>query len=272
MSSGQMTVFPPEGSPVNLAAPTGRGITQYGADGISLYTSYNNVGRCEIDKLDIRTGQAAKWLEMPGITHVVSFAVARDERRVIISGRFQGEGAVTCGVFEVQKARGEIPRALIRESDATCDGTPWFDISLSTDGKRAVAWEGRRLIVDLIDLDSGAHKSIGRGELASWSPDGKWIAMLDVTSKKDHVLLLDATDFSRRKDLGPTDGLTLAWSPDSRYLLLWDLGVRCLITGFGYWGSLEVVDVQSGDRSVIDSSRCKVNNSTGGWVSNAAWR
>jgi Tol biopolymer transport system component len=269
-----MTVFPPENPPVNLAVPTGRGITQYSRDGTSLYASYNNVdtGRWEIEKVDIRTGHTAKWLEMPGFTRVFSFAVARDESRVIVSGQFQGDGVLTCGVFEIQRAGGDIPRVLIRETDATCDGTSWFDISLSTDGKRAVAWEGRRLVVDLIDLDSGALRSIGRGAFASWSPDGKWIAMLDAAPKHDHVLLLEADDPSRRRDLGTTDGFTIAWSPDSRYLLLWNMGVRCLITGFGYWGSLEVVDVQSGERSVIDSSRCKVNNSTGGWVSNAVWR
>jgi Tol biopolymer transport system component len=275
LNNGQLTVFPWAGSVVSMPVRAGLGVSRYSRDGTSLYTSYTSAdsNRSEIQKIDIRTGRAARWLGIPGFTSVVSFALTQDESRVVISGRYRDATELVCGVYEVQPGNGKIPRLLLRESGSTCDiNRSWFNISLSPDGKLAVAWEGRRLVVDLIDLDSGTSKSIGHGAIDSWSPDGKWIAVLDTSPRREHVLLLDASNPSKSRDLGPTDGETLAWSPDSRSLLLWNVELRCLPVGFGYWGSLEVADIQSGERTVIQSSRCKVNNSTGGWVSNSAWK
>lgn len=276
LNNGQLTIFPWSGSAFSMPVPVGRGVSRYSRDGTSLYTSYTSAesDRSEIQKIDIRTGRVARWMGIQGFTSVVSFAVTQDEDRVVISGRYRDATELVCGVYEFQPAKTKTPRLLMRESGSTCDiNQSWFNISLSPDDKLAVAWEGRRLIVDLIDLNSGVFKSIWHGsENDSWSPDGKWIAILDTSSKRDHLLLLDSNSPSRSKDLGPTDGPTLAWSPDSRYVLLWDVETRCLPTGFGYWGSLQVVDIQNGHRTVIESSRCKVNNSTGGWVNNSAWR
>ena len=277
LNNGQLTVFPwVGGSPVATGVSVaGLGNTRYSRDGRSLYTSYTyaDSSRSEIQKVDIRTGHAARWLGIPGFTAVVSFEVTQDEGRVVVSGRYQDTAELVYGVFEILPGKNKTPRLLLREREPLIDLThSWGNISLSPNSTRAVAWEGRRMSVDLIDLDSGTSKSIGHGAIDSWSPDGKWIAYLDARPRRQHVLLLDASDPTRSRDLGATDGPTLAWSPDSRYLLLWNVELRCLPVGFGYWGSSEVADIQSGKRTVIQSSRCQVNNSTGGWVSDRAWK
>lgn len=270
--NGELTVFSSMGLPVRLPVLTGSGVTQYSRDGRSLYASYTSAesDRSEIRKVDLRTNRVSKVLRIPGFTAVVSFAISHDESRIIVSGRYRGATAFVCGIFEVRPGKIEMPRRFFHEDGRICDVTRlWRDVSLSPDDKRAVAWEPGPAVVRLIDLDSGVVQSIGRGARVSWSPDGKWIAVLDGSSDTYHVVLLKPSEPPEKKDLGSTDGLTLAWSPDSRYLLLWGVEARCLATGFGYWGSLDIADVQSGQRAMIASSRCQVNNSTGGWVSNS---
>jgi WD40 repeat protein len=114
--------------------------------------------------------------------------------------------------------------------------------------------------IQLIDLERGTVTSPGWGWRAAWSPDGKWIAVLDL---KYGITIMDAEEPSRKRHFGGTDVPELNWSPDSRYLLLSD---SCLIA-LGYFGTLEALDVESGKKEKIRSSHCAVNLMTSGWVS-----
>jgi hypothetical protein len=115
----------------------------------------------------------------------------------------------------------------------------------------------------LIDLARGATKSLGDLGRATWSPDGKWIAAIEW--KRKRLILLDANDFSHRRDLGST--VSAAWSPDSRYLLTWKW--HFLKCGIGIDveppASLEVLEVASGKRSLIRSSQCQLIAGPIGW-------
>jgi len=100
---------------------------------------------------------------------------------------------------------------------------------------------------------------------ATWSPDGKWIAAIEWNRKR--LILLDGNDPSHRRDVGST--LEAAWSPDSRYLLVWTLHfLRC---GIGIDveppASFEVLEVATGKRSLIRSSQCQLIQGPIGWVS-----
>jgi WD40 repeat protein len=138
------------------------------------------------------------------------------------------------------------------------DGQPWQDFSLSLDGERAVGIHDRRL--QLIDLVHGTTRPLG-DELfiAAWSPDGKWLACVE-NGENGRTILMDAATLSPQRVLGNSE---LDWSPDSHYLLGMKRSDGCIFTEAG---TLEAIDIQSGKRTTIRSSRCQVDTATTGWV------
>jgi len=135
----------------------------------------------------------------------------------------------------------------------------WSGIRVSPDGSRALAV--RHQHVELIDLASGSAMPLGDDLTeASWSPDGKWIAANE--TKGEQTVLLDAQTLMRRKRLNQT---WLEWSPDSRYLLARVRSMKCGL--FSEIGTLEMVDVQTGRGTGVNSSSCLVDRVTTGWVS-----
>ena len=136
--------------------------------------------------------------------------------------------------------------------------------SISPDGKKVLSTNGERL--HLVDLDAGDAHSLGTGR-ARWSPDGRWIA----ASSRGQIILIDSGDLSVRKSLG-TSGVngSLTWSPDSRYILFVEKERRCFSRGDAE--SLAIVDVETGTRSVVGSSRCSVTSSAVGWIDTAVLR
>jgi Tol biopolymer transport system component len=103
---------------------------------------------------------------------------------------------------------------------------------------------------------------------ARWSPDGRWIALVlegrtIVDSKR--IVLVDANEPSNQKGLGQYGGGYVSWSPDSKYLLLYKKQPVCIFNKS--LTSLEVLDVTTGTRRVIPSSRCKISDFDWiGWV------
>ena len=138
------------------------------------------------------------------------------------------------------------------------DGQPWRDLSLSPDGERAVATHNRQL--RLIDVVRGTAKPlVDEVFIAAWSPDGKWLAYVE-NRENGRTILMDAATLSPQHVLGNSE---LDWSPDSHYLLGMKRSDRC---GFQEAGTLEAIDVPSGKRTTIESSKCQVDRATTGWV------
>jgi hypothetical protein len=104
--------------------------------------------------------------------------------------------------------------------------------------------------------------------MGAWSPDGKWIAARE-SGRYDKLFLLDALDFSRRRALGGAIVAEPTWSTDSRYLLLWkDYLFRCgIYPDLEPPATLETLDVQTGKRSAIRTSQCKITGGPTGWIS-----
>ena len=131
---------------------------------------------------------------------------------------------------------------------------------ISPDGKRLLNYKGNRL--NLLDLETGAMHSLENGlEEGNWSPDGRWIA----ASGSGRNVRIDAMNISQRRNLGRQSGFAnqLEWAPDSKHLLLlksapWACG--------GQFESLEILDVESGKRSMIKSSHCAVSYPYIGWI------
>jgi hypothetical protein len=99
-----------------------------------------------------------------------------------------------------------------------------------------------------------------------WSPDGKWIAILEGRSPR--IFLIDPRNPSQRRSLGRTGSIRPEWSPDSRYLLLWKHSLfRC-----GFFidvdgpATLEFLDIETGNRSEIRSSLCQLEMGSAGWL------
>lgn len=258
-----LIVFPFNAARVTIALPVAIGRLAYGPDGISLYTGadFTDPNRAGLFRVDIKSGQVSAIPGSSGFQGADSLAVsARKDKIVISGGNWQRRHLVACGIFELSIPSGDV-RTVNPLETTGCDYlSTWHDISLSPNAEQAVA--DRKGRVELIDLRRGTITPIGPGQKAAWSPDGKWIAMLDNT-RNYGISLMDASDFSKRRHLGNTDDQELVWSPDSRYLLLWKSELLC----GGYFGTFEILDVNTGGRAAIQSSRCAVNLMTAGWVS-----
>jgi WD40 repeat protein len=181
-------------------------------------------------------------------------AISKRQDRVILSGRHVARRSPACGIFEVDLRSG-LARTIVENS--TCEySLSWVRLSLSSDMKRLVAFRKPRL--ELIDMEQGTVQSLGEQYIAgAWSPDGKWLAVLEGGSE-NRTVLLDAATLAKRRVFGTSN---LQWSPDSRFLL----GVRSEHCA-PKWASLMAIDVQSGKETPFEASRCRINLNTTGWV------
>jgi hypothetical protein len=188
-----------------------------------------------------------------------SLDVANRGDSLLVSGVLKGGAVGHCGIFEL-RVPGLASRQVVDAGDCSSYRfeDAWTSLSLSPDGRQAVAVRRNRL--DLIDVGRGTTRILGEGfEKASWSPDGGWIAALGVKAKTE---LIDTADFKVRRTLAESE---VQWSPDSRYLLR----VRpCFfpIASNGV-GTIEALEIATGKSVLIESSRCAVDNHSTGWVS-----
>jgi hypothetical protein len=186
---------------------------------------------------------------------ILSVAVSVHEDRIVISGIRREGGQRSCGVFELKLPGGDIRQAL---KSPGCDyRSLWTDLSLSPSGDQAVAFHKG---LELLDLVNGKSRSIGAEFwTGAWAPNGKWIAALK--GRKSQLFLIDPDDLLHHRPLGGTGG-GLHWSPDSRYLLLFKDQLLC---GFNFY-TVETLEIATGKKSLIRSSRCNIEGGATGWV------
>jgi WD40 repeat protein len=267
-----MTVFPFDGSAFTIPLPFVPRVAAFSPRGNALYAikprGADRQPGSTIVKIEfhpIRVNPITESLDL----EISSLAVSAREDKLVIAGRSRDQK--TCGVYEISLPSGKMRRIL--ESSDCVHGGPWEKISLSSDGGRAVANVGRDLV--LIDLASATVKSLGsefsKGELSSgaaWSPDGKRIAVME-SGGRGRVHLLDPSNLSKQRTLHTGyHRMTPVWSPDSRYLVRGRLQLRCGI----YFDvdppfTLEIDDSETGKRTLIRSSRCKMEGEDVGWLS-----
>ncbi len=186
---------------------------------------------------------------------VLDLAVAKDERKLVASGKYLDAGQRRCGLFEMAVPQSEIHPLLDAPSCDALDA--WLELDLSPDGTRLLAKQrGGRL--SIINLSQRTARGFAKGYKATWSPDGKWIAV--AAEDNDDVALLNAKTLAPQRRI--RKGGMSVWSPDSSSLL----GSRgCGILSYAY--TLESVNIATGKRRIIKSSKCKVNRLTTAWVS-----
>jgi len=250
----------PAGAPAAVIKIPFRGWpVKFSGDGRSLYAATGQ----SLVRIDYNPLQSTPVKGTQGFEIVKGFAVTQDNSKVVISGIHRERGIEKCGLFAITVSTGVVSRIL--GDDCGYQWT-WNEVTVSPDGARAVAeygsGHGHRL--DLIDLVHGSTKSLGDLSRPTWSPDGRWVAAINWNSWR--LVLLDANDFSHRRDIGST--IEAAWSPDSRYLLLWKY--RLFKCGFGLDveppASLDILEVASGKRYAVPSSECQLVEGPIGWL------
>jgi hypothetical protein len=256
-----LKVFPlGSGKELRILLPNPVGILAIAPDGRTLYArpTLEDMMQPKPGLLKIELNPARESL-IPGSAGFVfpaALALWPSQDRLLVSGPYVVGPKAVCGVYEFTPASGAV-RKLLDSADCR-PSEAWTYPSLSPDGSHAVAIHKNQL--DLVDLVRREVKPLGEGfEMAAWSPNGKWIAAREHT-KEESVILFDARTFARVRALKKSEVL---WSPDSRYLLAWKWQFRCGPEIY----SLEKIEVETGKRSIIESSSCKASGGIAGWVS-----
>jgi hypothetical protein len=245
-----LRIFALTGEAIQVPLPFVLGRVAFGPDGKSLY-----VARGRLLKIEFNPVRVSSILGTEGFVDVSGMAVSKGEDKILISGTHVQGDRRDCGLFEVKTSDGSLRRV----QSSGCEYiSAWTKISLSPTAERAVGRHNRSF--QIIDLINGATAPLGTNlESAEWSPDGNWIAA--VGGEPSRLWLVDPKNLLHRRDLGEYDGG--AWSPDSRYLLLFSHSLGC----GAETSSMEALEVASGKRSEIKSSRCQIVGGASGWVS-----
>jgi WD40 repeat protein len=247
-----LRIFPPTGAAIQVPLPFALGRVAFGSDGKALYVARDRLLKIEFNPVRMSTVPGTEGFDTSGL------AVSQRQDMILISGAHTQDHRRVCGLFEVKTLDGSLRQVL---TSSGCDYvSAWTEISLSPAAEQAVALHNRRF--EMIDLVRATTRPLDANFWAAeWSPDGKWIAAL--AGEESQLWLVDPSDLSRRRDLGKTGG-GVHWSPDSRYLLLFADSLLCNIED-RY--SMETLEVASGKRSVVKSSRCQIVGAASGWMS-----
>jgi hypothetical protein len=262
-----LTLFPMDGKqivvPLPAMLPKNLRVNSFGPEGKTIYVQNASRFQEGIRKIEFGPLRQSILPGSVGFGAIWHLTVSQPSGRIFISG----QGKVGCGTFEIDPETGNV-RTLLAGAYPDCGGGGG---AISRDGKRALTYAGKELSV--IELESGTARPIkGVGVRLSlkdvtssgkvtWSPDGAWISVILDDNK---ILLIDSADGSRRRNLGSSVGGPLVWSPDSKYLLLAKTQLRCASSL--YFESLEVIEIATGRRTVIESSRCNLGAGWFGWI------
>jgi hypothetical protein len=256
----ELLIFPPTGAgsavrvPLPTDLPKDFRLIEYSADGKLIYgqklNSWDGITKIEFGPLRQSLIPGSN-----GFGTVSSIVTLEPSGRILLSGLFRSQGPIGCGIFELDPDARRV-RRLFEGKFPHCGG------AISPDGKHSVQFPGNHL--SIVDLDTGAVHDVGDGlSGATWSPDGRWIAVVSGKLGASSVVLIDAHETGRRRNLGPSRDGQAQWSPDSRSLLV--ATPRPSQCGPDLW-SLEIIDIETGTRREVRSAHCKIFQNSTGWL------
>jgi len=270
-----LTLFPLAGRKTTLDLPGGLPpnltLNRFSRDGRAIYVQRASEPSAGVIKIGFKplrettlpgsVGLGTVWhlTELPGAADFAVAGISTNPRE--------------CGTFEVD-TNTRVLRTLMSGPYPSCGGGGG---EVSPDGKRAARFANQKLVlnelgtgsVHVIDgIESRASESDASWiRNVAWSPDGRWIS---VVTDEGKIILVDSDDTNHRRNLGPSRGPFIVWSPDSKHLLLLKSEFRCAL--YLYFESLEILDVETGKRTTIKSSRCEVGPGWVGWIDAASIR
>jgi hypothetical protein len=261
----KLVVFPPGTEPLTIPLPFGLGYSSISPDGNALYGQrfFDPTGpNSGLYKIEFGPTRSSPVAGSKGLSSVYGIAVSRN-KIVVSAGYLNTAGLLdqkSCGIYELTFASGKVRKIL---SNADCEYPSfWHSLSLSPDGEQLVAIRERRLT--LVNLATGAIRSLGDEFFdAAWSPNGLWIAALEYGGRR-RTILFETSGFERRRALPSSETI---WSPDSRYLVAVGQTSRC----GGNTGTIQLIDIESSERSTIRGTECKISHTLEGWISISAF-
>lgn len=255
-----LTIFPLEGpertTPLPSLPRTSRVIAS-SSDGRAIYVQETpRRGLSDaITKVELKPRRSVTLSGSVGSSTVWYLTDSQRSIKIFGSGWYDSEGG-HCGAFELDPDAGLFRKLRIWDYPDCVAGRAG---PVSSDGRRLLSRRGNGL--EVLNLETDLAYPLGTGlTQGSWSPDGRWIAAWGGGG----IVVVDADDPSRRRNLGRCCENGARWSPDSRYLLLSKSELRC--TMYLFFDSLEVLDVQTGKRATIRSSHCNVGAGWIGWI------
>lgn len=264
-----VAVFPAAGKEFEISLPLMPRWFAYGPNGRSVYaTALVDTGRGSITtqrgilKIELDSVRVSNIEGLDAFYSLGPFAVSQSEDLVVFGGAKGNYPAGSCGVYEIRLPAGDI-RAAIETSDCRA-GSPWRVLSLSPEKTEALISANRSLA--LLDLAKGSITKVeGQLSKGSFSPDGKWIAAIQINNPNPpKTILIDRSDLMKRRDLGASEDSEAVWSPDSKFLLHAVYRPACPSQNPL---ALETLEVQTGNRSLIKESICNSGSSRQiGWV------
>jgi WD40 repeat protein len=253
----KLYVFPIESKSFAIALPFQLGKFAVSPDGTVLYGPrfFDLGGRnTGLYKTEISTSKATRIAGSEGLASI--YGITASSAKIVVSAGFLTDAGLVsrCGLYELMLSTGAVHEIL---SNSDCKyASSWSSISLSPESEKIVAVRKHRL--ELIDTKTKTVRSLGDGFYdVAWSPDGRWIAALG--DNGEHTVLFDAITFDKRRTLPSSE---VIWSPNSHSIVASRVHSRCPPD----FGTLHLIDIESGKTSLIQSSSCKINHLVFGWI------
>jgi hypothetical protein len=273
--NSRLVIFPSDRRQFSIPLPLALRSLTFGARGESLYAgTFKRLDAKTVTpmpglfKIELNPARVNALPGSDGFYLSGRFAISRREDMLLFAGVRTDAGSMTCGIFEFNLPDGNL-RSVLETSDCRA-GSPWRVFDISPDASEALIRVDRRLA--LLDLAQGRVTPL-EGELwgGAYSPDGKWIAALELFPPgRSRTILIDPKDLSRRRDLGGSNDDEVVWSPDSRFLLHVMPRDACPSQNPS---ALETLDIETGQRFTLKNSICKAGAGRDiGWVSSKITR
>lgn len=224
------------------------------------------LGPPRLIRIDLAPVHVSTVADLDGLDYVAGLVVTHREDTILLTAA-GWEGHFVCDLFAINPS-GQNFRMIQPRFGCTLLG-------MSPDGTKVSA--SSQSAIRIVDLETAVAESlVGEFLKGVWSPDGRWIATVESSPRNgpglSRTILVDAEEPSRRRDIGGEVGHDAIWSPDSRHLLYSEWSARCPghspIDPGPTPLTLFITHVETGERSEVSESRCKVNAYLKlGWVS-----